>query len=638
MLQTIHDKLHGWVAYVVLGGIGASFVFWGINWTLAEPTYAAKVNGVEIPVDEVRDTYQRELAQRQRQSESALPDAQRDELKRQVLADTIQRQALQTRAEALGYRVPDDDLLKALAQIPAFQVDGKFDMAYAVAMLKSRGKPLAEIERSFRRELLRDQLQAAMHATSFVTDAEARRLEALFQQQRELAWAVVPAAHFAAEAVPDDAGLAAYYDAHKTDYMTPETVDLSYVEIDLASLGAKAAVSDDQLKAFYEEQKAKNPDSFGTPEQRRLSQILFTVGDAKDDAAAKAQAEAVLKRAQAGEDFAKLAKEFSQDPVSAQKGGDLGWIKRKTLAPKPDSALTPIADAAFQMKVGEIVGPVKTQFGYHLLKVDGIEDASVKTFEQSKADLEVQYRRNEAERQFNDLQDQLADAALQNATDIDAVARKAGLTVMVIEHFSRSDGGGALRNSPKAIAAAFSPEVLEGQVSPIIELDKGRGVVLKAGNHQMPQQRPLAEVRDAVIAAWKKQRGEQLATEAAATAATRLAAGESFEAVAKGLGVPLQPPHFVARGDQAVPPELLRVAFDLPKPETKPEFRSLPLGDGDAAVFALTAVRANPGITPEEREMAHREFAQLFASAESENYAFAARADAKVVINPKAIE
>jgi peptidyl-prolyl cis-trans isomerase D len=638
MLQTIHDKLHGWVAYVVLGGVGASFIFWGINWTLAEPTYAAKVNGREISVNEVREAYQRQLAERQRQSDATLPDAQRDALKKDVLDDFIHDEALQTRVEALGYRVRDDDLLKSMAQIPAFQVAGKFDMAYAIAVLKAQGRPIAEIENLLRRRLQLEQLDAAMRATSFVTATEAKRLEDLTQQQRELAWAVVPAAHFAAEAVPEDKDLAAYYDAHKADYMTPETVDLRYVEIDLAALSAKIAVDDDQLKAFYEDQKAKSPDSFGEPEQRRISQILFTASDAKEEAAAKAHAEEVLKRARAGEDFAKLAKEFSQDPSSAQKGGDLGWVKRKTLAPTADSALTPIADAAFQTKLGEIAGPVKTQFGYHLLKVDGIQDASVKTFEQSKSDLEVQYRRNEAERQFNDLQDQLADAALQNATDIDAVARKAGLPVVTIDHFSRSNGGGALLNSPKAIAAAFSPEVLDGQVSPIVELDKGRGIVVKAGNHQMPQQKPLAEVRDAVIAAWKKQRGEQLATEAAASAAARLADGESFEAVAKGLGVPLQPAHFVGRGDQAVPAALLHLAFDLPKPVDKPEFRSLTLGDGDAAVFALSAVRANPDLTPEQRAMSRSQFARLFASAESESYALAARADAKVVINPKAIE
>jgi peptidyl-prolyl cis-trans isomerase D len=637
MLQAIHDKLHGWVAYAVLGGICAPFIIWGINSSVAVPDYAAKVNGHEIPASEVREAYQRQLGEQQRQSNATLGDEQRDELKKEVLSEYIGNEALQTRVEALGYRVLDEDLLKAMAQIPAFQVGGKFDMAYAIAVLKAQGRPIGEIEDLLRHRLQLEQLDAAMRATSFVTGTEAKRLEALLLQQRELAWIVVPAAHFAAEAIPDDAAIAAYYGAHQADYMTPESVDLRYVEIDLAALAAKVVVTDDALKAFYEEQIKKSPDSFGQPEQRRISQILIAAGTPQDDAATKAKAEAVLKRAQGGEDFAKLAQEFSADPVSAQKGGDLGWKQRRALAPTPDSALTPIADAAFQMKVGEIQGPVKTQFGYHILKLDGIQDATVKTFEQSKSDLEVQYRNREAEQQFNQLQDQLADAALQNATDLDAVARKAGLPVTSIEHFTRSAGGGAL-TSPKAIAAAFSPEVLDGQVSPIVELDKGRGIVLKVSNHQVPRLEPLAQVREAVITAWKKQRGEQLATEAAADGATRLAAGESLEAVAKGLGAPLQAARFVSRGEAAVPAEVRRVAFDLPKPGDKPEFRSVPLGDGDAAVFALSAVRVDPSVDPQQTSMAHREFVQLISSAESDGYARAARADAKVVINPKAIE
>jgi peptidyl-prolyl cis-trans isomerase D len=638
MLQTIHDKLHGWVAYVVLGGVGASFVLWGINWTLADPTYAAKVNGREIPANVVRDAYQRELAARQRQSDSPLPDAERDDLKREVLDAYISNEALQTRVEALGYRAPDEDLLKAMAQDPGFQVGGKFDMAYAVARLKAEGIPIGDVEARARRRLQVDELNAALRSTSFMTGAEIKRLEALMLQQRELAWLVVPAAHYAAEATPDEKDIAAYYDAHKADYMTPETVDLHYVEIDLAALAAKIAVTDAELEAFYEDQKSKSPDSLGQPEQRHLSQILFAVGDAKDDAAAKAHAEAVLKRAQGGEDFAKLAKEFSQDESTAAKGGDLGWVKRQTLAPSADSALTPIADAAFKMKAGEIQGPVKTRFGYHLLKVDGIQDASIKTFEQSKTDLEAQYRRNEAERQFGDLQDQLADAALQNASDIGAVARKAGLSVESIDHFSRSDGGGALRKQPKAIAAAFSPEVLDGQVSPIVELSKGHGIVVTATNHQMPQQEPLTQVQAAVIAAWKKQRGEQLAAEAAAGAATRLAAGEPLEAVAKGLGAPLEAARYVSRGEQTVPAEVRRAAFDLPKPEAKPEYRSVTLDTGDAAVFALSAVRVNPDVTPQEQAMMHRQFAQLIVEEELDSYRLAARAEAKVVVNPKAID
>src|SRR6202044_4256097 len=141
-----------------------------------------------------------------------------------------------------------------------------------------------------------------------------------------------------------------------------------------------------QLKAYYDEQKQKTPERFTQPEQRRVSHILLPVAAPKDDAAVKAKAEGILKRAQAGEDFAKLAKEFSQDPGSAPQGGDLGWSERKVF-------VGPFADAAFGMKVDEIRGPVKTQFGYTILKLDGIHRPAVKTFEEAKAELETEYKR-----------------------------------------------------------------------------------------------------------------------------------------------------------------------------------------------------------------------------------------------------
>ena len=139
---------------------------------------------------------------------------------------------------------------------------------------------------------------------------------------------------------PGDAEVKAYYDAHKSDYMTPETVNLSYVELSLADLAAKVSVDDAKLNAYYEEQKTKSPEHYVQPEQRHVRHILLQVADPKDDAAVKAKAEEILKRARAGEDFGKLAQQFSQDPGSAQKGGDLGWADRKAY-------VAPFAEAAF---------------------------------------------------------------------------------------------------------------------------------------------------------------------------------------------------------------------------------------------------------------------------------------------------
>jgi len=631
MLQSIHDKLKGWVAGVVLGAIGLVFVFWGINWTLSAPTYAAKVNGTEISSNEVRQTYQQQLAQIERQSNGPLDDAMRNEIKRRVLDEYVNSEALVTRADDLGYRVSDSELLAEMSKIPAFQVDGKFDQAHALAVLNAQGRSVSEIEGLFRRDAKLRQLDMALNASSFATPTEMKEYRALTRQQRELAWLTLSAAKYAEHANPDDAAVKAYYDAHKSDYMTPETVNLRYVELSLAQLESKVSVDDAQLKAFYEEQKTKTPDRFLQAEQRRVRHILLSVNDPKEDAAVKAKAESLLKRAKAGEDFSKLAQEFSQDPGSAAQGGDLGWSERKVF-------VGPFGDAAFSMKVDEIQGPVKTQFGYHILKLDGIQPPAVKSFDASRAELEAEYRRNEAERLFNNAQDQLADAALQNATDIELVAKKAGLTVQDIANFSRSGGGGALGNVPAVIDAVFSQDVLDGRLSPIVEVEKGRGVVLRATDHKVPQQKPLEAVRTEVVAAWKKQRGVELAAAAAADAAKRLNAGESWDAVAKSLGVSAQAPKFVARSDQDVPIEIRTTAFRAPKPAQKSIYENVSLAGGDAAVLAFSAVREDPDPAKSKDADIRRQYAAQIASGEAQSYAAAARADAKVTLNPKAMD
>ena len=631
MLQSIHDKLKGWVAGVVLGAIGLVFVFWGINWTLSAPNYAAKVNGVEISPNEVRQSYQQQLAQMERQSNAPLDDTMRNEIKRRVLDEYVNTEALVTRADDLGYRVSDQQLLQAMSQVPAFQVDGKFDLSHAVAVLNAQGRSVAEIEGLFRRDVKLRQLDTALMASSFATPTELKEYRALTRQQRELAWATVAAAKYEANATPDDAALKAYFEAHKSDYMTPETVNLRYVELSLAQLSSTVKVDDAQLKAYYEEQKAKTPESFVQGEQRRVRHILLSVNDPKEDAAVKAKAEGILKRAQSGEDFAKLAKEFSQDPGSATQGGDLGWAERKVY-------VGPFGDAAFSMKVDEIKGPVKTQFGYHIPKLDGIQPSKVKTFEESKADLEAEYKRSEAERLFNNAQDQLADAALQNATDLDVVARKAGLKVQEIDNFSRKNGGGALGNAPAVNEAAFSQDVLDGRLSPIVEVEKGRGVVLRATDHKLPQQKPLEAVRTEVLAAWKKQRGVELAQAAARDAVKRLNAGESWDAVLKSLGAPVQAPKFIARSDADVPLEIRTEAFKAPKPAQKPTYENVRLPNGDAAIFAFSAVREDPNAAGPKDDDMRRQYAARVASGEAQSYAAAARADATVTLNPQAID
>jgi len=630
MLQNIHDKIKGWVGYVVLGAIAIVFVLWGINFTMGASSYAAKVDDREISAAEVRQTYQQELARAERAAQGQLTEAQRNEIKSRVLDDSVNVEALLGRLQRLGYRVSEADLLKAMSEIPAFQVDGKFDSAHAVAVLKAQGRSIPEVESLIRRQIQLSQLETALRGSSFTTDTEARQLAALTQQQREIAWVVAPAAHFLPEVKVDDAAIKAWYEQHKADYMTPETLDIRYIELSLADMSAKVSVDEAQLRTYFAEQKAKNPEKYIQPEQRRVSHILLSVTDPKEDAAAKAKAEEIYKRAKAGEDFAKLAKEFSQDKASAEQGGDLGWSERKVW-------VAPFADAAFAMQVNEIRGPVKTQFGYHILKLVGVKPQTEKTFEESRADLEAQYRRNEAERLFNTAQDQLADAALQSSTDIDAVAKKTGLPVKQIDGFSKTSGGGALGNSPKLLEAVFSQDVIDGRISPIIEVEKGRGIVVRGSNHRLPQQKPLQAVLAEVTEAVKRQRSEALAAAAAAAGVKAVEGGQTLDQLAKSWGASASAPKFVGRGDQAVPVELREAAFTAPKPAGKPVVKTVSLNNGDTAVLAFSAVKQE---SPEDVQarLLKRQYADALADSEAMAYANEARAAAKVTLNPQALE
>jgi peptidyl-prolyl cis-trans isomerase D len=289
--------------------------------------------------------------------------------------------------------------------------------------------------------------------------------------------------------------------------------------------------------------------------------------------------------------------------------------------------------------VGDITGPVKTKFGYHILKLIAIQPAAEKTFEQARADLETEYRRNEAERLYNDAADKLADAALQNTADLEEVAHRVGLTVSDIANFSRSDGGGALGKVPAVIDAAFSADVLDGHLSPIVEVDKGRGVVLRATDHKLPQQKPLEAVRSEVVEAWKKDRGVTLAAAAAAEAAHRLKAGESWDAVVKSLGLSAPPPKFVLRSDQEVPMEIRAAAFTAAKPAAqKATYESVLMTNGDSAVYDLSAVREDPTDTGIKEADLRRQVAMRLSSGEAQNYAAAARADSTIALNPQAID
>ncbi len=589
MLQQIRDKISGWFAAVFLGAIAIVFIFWGIQFESTVTTAAAKVNGEEIPAEALRRAWQDRQAELQQITRDELPEELVKTEQERLLTDFIGRELLVQRANELGYRVSDRELVEALGRIEALQVDGKFDPDRYKALLRAQGRSEVEFEREFRRDLEISQLRNAIGISAFATAGELRRRVALEGETRDVEFAVVPAARFAGTAQSTPEEVAAWYEQHKSDYVTQETVNLQYVQLNLADVAATVEVTEEGLKDFYEQVAH---DRYMQVERRRASHILVESGS--DDAAALKEAEQVLASARAGADFARLAADHSDDPGSKGQGGDLGWATR-------EAYVQPFAEALFAMQKGEVRGPVKTQFGYHVIRLDGVEEAHQRSFEEVRAELEADYRQEQAQSLFYEKSQALADEAFTALSELESVATKLGIPVQTVAGYTRQ-GGGPFGADPKVSDAVFNDEVLQKrQNSPAVNFGEDSVVVLRVADHKPAVQRPLEDVRAEVEAVLAGQAARKAAEAAAKAAAARVADGsESFAAAAQALGVESSGATTLSRTSDTVAAEILKAAFTAPHPaEGRVSAGTTLLAGGDVAVFAVSAVRAATTESPE---------------------------------------
>jgi peptidyl-prolyl cis-trans isomerase D len=388
-------------------------------------------------------------------------------------------------------------------------------------------------------------------------------------------------------------------------------------------------VSEEALRAFYEQVAAER---YATTERRHARHILIEAGD--DDAAAQARATKLAEQARGGADFAALASANSDDPGSKAQGGDLGWATR-------DSFVAPFAEALFAMSVGEVHGPVKTQFGYHVIRLEAIDAATQRPFEEVRAELEEDYRREQAQGVFYERSQQLADEAFASLSELESVAQKLGLTLQSVDGFTR-EGGGTLGSDRKLIEAAFSDDVLENrQNSPAISVGDDTVVVLRVTDHQLPAQRPLEEVRADIETALRSEAAAAGALAAAKAAAERLGSGAAFDEVAKDLDTQPSGVMTLARNAEAVPAEFLDAVFGAPAPAAgRVSSGTAALANGTAAAFVVTAV--TPGTFPAGEAARMGEFlrqgAQQQAMGEFTAYVAEIERNAKITRNERVFD
>jgi peptidyl-prolyl cis-trans isomerase D len=588
MLQQIRDKITGWFAIVFLGAIAIVFIFWGIQFESSANVSAVTVNGEEVPVESVRRAWQERQTELQRATRDELPPEVVKQGQEQIVQEFIRRELLVQRADQLGYRVSDRELADALAAIPALQVDGKFSRDRYAALLRAQGRSEADFEAEFRRDLEINQLRNAVAVSAFALPGEVRRRVELQGETRDVDLVVLPAAPFEAGVTLTAEDVAGWYKTNEADYRTPESVSLQYLQLRADDVAATVQVTDAALRAHYDQVAGER---YVSAERRRARHLLVESG--ADDAAALAKAEALAKRARDGEDFSTLAAQNSDDPGSKSQGGDLGWSTR-------ESFVAPFAEALFAMQKGEIRGPVKTQFGYHVIKLDEIEAAHQRTFDEVRAELESDYRSEQAQATFYERSQQLADEAFASLDSLEPAAQKLGLELRTVPTFTRQ-GGAPLGNDRKLIESAFSDEVLqERQNSPAISVGDDSVVVLRVTEYRPSAQRPLEEVRAEVEASLRADRARLAADAAAKLAAQRLTAGGSWADTVATLGLQAGTTTSITRGAEGIPPELMKAIFGVAAPAQGRVAGGVGrLPSGDAALFAVSAVRPGSLDSPE---------------------------------------
>jgi peptidyl-prolyl cis-trans isomerase D len=586
MLQQIRDKITGWFAWVFLGAIAVVFVFWGIRFESGPTAAAAKVNGESIPVEQVRRAWQQRQTQLQQAARDELPEAVVKAEQTRLLNEFIDREVLIQHADAMGYRVSDPDIAREIEALPELQVDGKFSRDRYAALLAAQGRSEAQFEQEFRRDLQVAQVRNGIAVSSFATPGELGRRLALEGETRDIDYYTIAAAPFAAQVEVSPAEVQAWYEANKASFVTPETVSVQYLSIKAADVAATVDVTDQALQQYYDQVA---PERYQDAERRRARHILIESGT--DDAAAKRKADEVLAKAKAGEDFGKLASEYSDDPGSKAQGGELGWATRQ-------SFVQPFADALFAMQVDEISAPVKTQFGYHVIQLEEVQPARQRGFDEVRVELEADYRAEQAQSLFYEKSQQLADDTFASLTELDSVAQKLGLTLGTVEAFTRQGGGGPFAGNRKVIDTVFSDEVLqERQNSPAVNVTDDEVAVFKVTDYRPAAPRPL-DAASAEIEAKLRETGARKAAEAAALAdASKINSGGALAVLANASGVAPAGARTVGRTAADLPAELLKAVFTAARPAPgKATGGTAVLPGGDVAVFVVNAVRA--GVAP----------------------------------------
>jgi len=586
MLQSIRDRAQSWVAFAIVGLIVLALSAVAFESLFApDPIVgSATVDGEKITQRDFQRAYQ--LQRNRLQSmlgdtdiSQLIPDEQ--EYKLGILRQLIDEEVIWQMSVDAGYRIDDDTLARTLRSFQSFQSDGGFDRDLYNRLLRQNGWSPSAYELVVRRDEIIQQYRSAVLSTSWVSPRETAWLLAKQEQTRDFGYVDIPTSHFMDKVSVTDSEVVEYYNANKDLFMTTEQLSVDYLELSLDLIKQSVSVEDETLRKLYEERKL----DFSTAEERKTAHILIEVGADVDETAAKKIADDVVLRLDQGESFGVLAKELSDDIGSSNTGGDLGFLAK-------DSMLdTAYADAAYKLVVGSYSKPIRSDYGYHIIKLLEVKGGDVKSFDDVRSVLEEEFVTHRAEEIFYDDGELLANLTFENPDMLELAAQELGLTVQTSSLFTRDAGLGIAIES-KVRDAAYSDDVLIGDNnSELIELSDDRVVVLRVKKYYESALKTLADVEDSIVSVLKTEQAERLAVEAGESLMNELKSTENIADLVKSKGWNWVELNDVKRRGGAVNLDLNSQVFKAVKPvDGELAWFGFSRDSGDYSVVALSKV------------------------------------------------
>ena len=572
MLSSIKNKTKGWLAYLIVGLITVPFALFGVNeyFTGASNVVVASIDDDEIS----KEAFLAEFNPQKRRLQQKLAEQYNTEfdavLKQSIINQMIDKRLLNQLAEQMSHATSSSELNAIIQANELFQEQGRFSLDKYKNLLRLNGYTPAEYESVRAKELTQNQIKYNLLDSAFMLPSQLQRLQNLNDQQRKFSYIKLNADDYTNKVTVDAKSVKDYYNNQKESFFEPEQAKIEFVELSLAEIAKTIEATDDELFNFYEDEQAR----FTSEEERQAQHILLP---------SKELANKVLDLLGQGVDFDKLAAQYSEDTGSKDLGGDLGLFGRGVM-------VDAFENAVFAMQEGQLSELVKSDFGYHIIKLNKIQAGSVKPFSEVRSELMQLYTETKAQKDLYNLTEQMANLAYE--TNLEELASQMALKISTSDFFTRS----STQLDSKIVATAFSDVVLnKGENSEVLELDKDRFVVVRLKDKLAQRQKTFDEVKDEINIHLTRLLAKTFVDNVAAQIVTSAKGGDdkSLDQLLDKNSLKWESVDWIKRDTTKTDVAIVNKVFALSKPASEPVISAQSLDARNALVINLTGVKVS---------------------------------------------